>query len=263
VIRRAALLLAIALPAMAQSPARVFAAGSLRAALTQAAAAFKAQGGGDVAFEFGPSGLLRDRLAHGGHADVFASANMEHPHSLVQLGMATDARTFARNRMCALTRERTGVTTKNLLERMLHPAVKIGTSTPRADPSGDYAWEIFRRAERVRTGAYEMLSRKALPLVGGPETPEPPSGRTLYGMLMADGKADIFLTYCTNTRAAASEDLSLVSIDLPEELSVGADYGVVVLNEAGAAGRAFAQFLLGPGGQRILVDAGFDLPAGR
>ena len=57
-----------------------------------------------------------------------------------------------------LARERTGVTTKNLLERMLHPAVKLGTSTPRADPSGDYAWEIFKRSDRVQPGSYEMLS---------------------------------------------------------------------------------------------------------
>jgi ABC-type molybdate transport system substrate-binding protein len=265
VIARAATLLALllALPAMAQTSAKILAAGSLRAALTQAATAFKAQGGGDVAFEFGPSGLLRDRLAHGGQADVFASANMEHPRSLVQLGMAKDAQPFARNRMCALARERTGITTKNVLERMLHPAVKLGTSTPRADPSGDYAWEIFRRAEIVRPGAFETLSHKAMTLVGGPETPEPPPGRTLYTMLMSEGKADIFLTYCTNTRAAAREDASLASIDLPEELAVGAEYGLAVLNEARPAGHAFAQFLLGAGGQRVLADAGFDLPAGR
>ncbi len=60
-IVRAALVLAIALPALADTPAKVFAAGSLRA---------------------------------------------------------------------ALTRERTGIATKNLLDRMLHPAVKVGTSTP-------------------------------------------------------------------------------------------------------------------------------------
>jgi len=263
VILRAALLFAIAMPSMAQAPAKVYAAGSLRAALTAAAAAFKAEGGGDVAFEFGPSGLLRDQLAHGGHADVFASANMEHPRSLVQLGMAKEARPFARNRMCALARERTGVTTKNLLERMLHPAVKLGTSTPRADPSGDYAWEIFKRADRVRPGSYETLSGKATALVGGPETPEPPQGRSLYAMLIAEGKADIFLTYCTNTKAAAREDPSLTSIDVPEEFAVGAEYGLAVLNEASATGRGFAQFLLATGGRRVLADAGFELPAGR
>jgi ABC-type molybdate transport system substrate-binding protein len=261
---RAALLApALTLPAMAETPAKVYAAGSLRAALTQAAEAFKAEAGGDVKFEFGPSGLLRDQLAHGAHADVFASANMEHPRSLVQLGMATQAQPFARNSMCALARERTGVTTKNLLERMLHPAVKLGTSTRRADPSGDYAWEIFSRAERVRPGSYEMLSRKAIALVGGPESPEPPQGRSLYAMLIAEGKADVFLTYCTNATAAAREDASLVSIALPEDLAVGAEYGLAVLNEAGPGGRAFAQFILGPRGRPILAREGFDLPAGR
>jgi molybdate transport system substrate-binding protein len=34
-----------------------------------------------------------------------------------------------------------GVTPTSLLDRMLDSSVKLGTSTPKADPSGDYAWE--------------------------------------------------------------------------------------------------------------------------
>src|SRR5690606_17454898 len=39
------------------------------------------------------------------------------------------------------------------------------TSTPKSDPSGDYAWQAFQRAEQVKPGAYAVLDAKALKLV--------------------------------------------------------------------------------------------------
>jgi len=41
------------------------------------------------------------------------------------------------------------ITADNLVSRMLDPGLKLATSTPRADPSGDYAWEVFRRIEEA------------------------------------------------------------------------------------------------------------------
>jgi molybdate transport system substrate-binding protein len=239
---------------------RVYAAGSLRAALLEAAAAFKAAGGGEVAFEFGASGLLRERLAQGEVADVFASANMEHPQALAAAGKAGPVRMFARNRLCALAPAKAGVTSANLLDRMLDANVKLGTSTPKADPSGDYAWQVFERAEKLKPGAYEALSRKALQLVGGPNSPAPPPNRTLYGPLVTNGSADLFLTYCTNALLAQRQERSLQVVALPDSLAVGAEYGLVVMNGASAGGEAFASFLLSPAGQVVLARAGFAPP---
>jgi molybdate transport system substrate-binding protein len=65
----------------------VLAAGSLRAAMTDSAAAFEAaQPGVKVRLGFGASGLLKDRVAAGEAADVFASANMTHPEALAAAG---------------------------------------------------------------------------------------------------------------------------------------------------------------------------------
>ena len=50
------------------------------------------------------------------------------------------------------------ITSRNLLERMLDKDVKVGTSTPKADPSGDYAFEVFRKAEASRPGAQKINS---------------------------------------------------------------------------------------------------------
>ena len=43
---------------------------------------------------------------------------------------------FARNRLCALAVPKVGLTSANFIDRLLDPTVKLGTSTPKADPSG-------------------------------------------------------------------------------------------------------------------------------
>ena len=91
---------------------------------------------------------------------MFASANMEHPLSLARDGKAAPVVLFARNGLCALARPGFEVDSASLVERMLDPAVKLGTSTPKADPSGDYAWEVFRKIETERPGSFEPLRRR-------------------------------------------------------------------------------------------------------
>jgi ABC-type molybdate transport system substrate-binding protein len=92
---------------------------------------------------------------------------------------------FARNRLCALARPGLAVTPDNLLERMLSADIKLGTSTPKADPSGDYAFEVFTKAEALKAGSRAALERKALQLTGGPSSAQPPDGRSVYGWPIA------------------------------------------------------------------------------
>ena len=108
--------------------------------------------------------------------------------------------------------------------------MKLGTSTPRADPSGDYAWEVFRKADALRPGAGATLEKKALQLTGGPTSAPPPQGRAVYGWHVAEGRADIFLTYCTNAMDAQKQNPDQQIVALPDALAVGADYGLTVMN---------------------------------
>jgi ABC-type molybdate transport system substrate-binding protein len=244
----------------AQEPIRLYAAGSLKPAMNELAAAWTQAGGRPVAGEFGASGLLRDRIAKGERADVFASANLEHPQSLARDGRLRPVVLFARNRLCALASPKSGVTTANLLDRMLDATVVLGTSTPKADPSGDYAWQLFEKAEALRPGSFAALSTKAKQLTGGPDSPPPPPDRSVYGVLVAEGKADVFLTYCTNALAARRENPTLQVIDIPATLAVGADYGLAVAPTAQSDAHAFALFILSEQGQRILARQGFTAP---
>ena len=256
-------LIAAGSSAAAQTAAEivVFAAGSLRAALTETAAAFeREQPGRSVRLVFGASGLLKDRLAGDEKADVFASANMEHPEALAATGKAASVRRFARNALCALASPKLDVSSETLVERMLDPAVKLGTSTPKADPSGDYAFEMFERIGQQRPGAAKVLSEKALQLTGGPQSPPPPAGKNVYGMLVAEGQADVFITYCTNATAALREQPALKVVQVPAAINVGASYGVATLRAAGPQATTFVDFLVGPGGQAILARHGFAPP---
>lgn len=235
----------------------LYAAGSLRAALTDVAKAFTDKTGNTIEAKYGPSGTLKDDIAGGARVHVFASANMEHPRALHDAGKSGPVVRFARNKMCALAHPLLKVNTDNLIDRMLDPAVKLGTSTPKADPSGDYAFEIFRKIDTIKPGARAELEKKARQLTGGPGSEAPPTGKQVYGWLVAEGKADIFLTYCTNAIAAQKENPGQKIVRLPDALNVSADYGLTVISGAPAAAQAFANFIVSPEGEAILASYGF------
>ena len=236
---------------------RLFAAGSLRAAMTDIARAFTAQYGVPVETTFGPSGLLRQRIEGGEMVDVFASADMQHPTLLMHAGKGGPVSVFIRNRLCALAQPDVVITSETVLDTILRPDIRLGTSTPQADPSGDYAWELFRRAEHIRPGSYSILDNKALKLTGGPQAPQPPQGRSPYVWLVETRQADVFLTYCTNAVDTARQVAGLQIIQLPPELTIGADYGLIVLNNTKVPAWRLAVFILAPEGQQILTQHGF------
>ena len=248
--------------AQAQSPPplQLYAAGSLREAMTMVAQQFEAQTGRQVALTFGASGLLRERIEKGEPAQVFASADMDHPQRLAAQGGWQSPSVFALNQMCALVAPGVPASTEALLELMLRPEVRLGTSTPRADPSGDYAWTLFGRAENLRPGARAALEAKALQLTGGADSPKPPAGRGTYAWVMDQGQADLFLTYCTNAVAAQRELPRLKIVAVPDALQVRARYGLSWRTGGDAGAAQLAQFILSPAAQAVLRGYGFGQP---
>jgi ABC-type molybdate transport system substrate-binding protein len=254
--------LGVSLTTSAAGQINVYAAGSLRGPLTEAAQAYEQASGVKVVLVFGASGLLKERIEKGESADVFASANTEHPQALADSGRMATPVTFTRNQMCALAAPAIAVTSETLLDRMLQNSVKLGTSTPKADPSGDYAWKVFEKAERVSPGAFASLSAKALKLTGGPDSPPPPKDRSGYGELVATGKADIFLLYCTSAVQAVKDQTQLRQIALPRSLAVWADYGVAIAKNANPGAQGFVDYLVSDAGQKSFARFGFARVAG-
>jgi ABC-type molybdate transport system substrate-binding protein len=248
-------------PVFAAEQVFLHAAGSLRGALMEVSKGFESDANLTVQAKFGPSGTLKNDIAGGVRAEVFASANMAHPQALAKEGKSGPVVLFARNRLCALVRPGLAVAPETLVERMLDPNVKLGTSTPKADPSGDYAWQVFRKADKLKSGAFATLEKKTLQLTGGPASAPPPQGRSVYGWHVAEGRADIFLTYCTNALVAQKENAGQQIVQLPDGLAVGADYGMTVMLDASPNAYRFAMYILSANGQRVLAKHGFSAPA--
>ncbi len=74
---------------------------------------------------------------------------------------------------------------------------------------------------------------------------------------MSEDRADLFLTYCTNAVLAQRDTPTLQIVQLPDALSVGASYGLSVLNNSASEASDLAGFILAPVGQQILASYGF------
>ena len=75
---------------MANTTLTLLAAGSLRSAFLPLVAHFQQHTGLAVDAQFGPAGLLRERIEAGSPCAVFASANAAHPQALLQAGLVDE-----------------------------------------------------------------------------------------------------------------------------------------------------------------------------
>lgn len=77
---------------------------------------------------------------------------------------------------------------------------------------------------------------------------------------MDEGKADVFLTYCTSAVAAQREVPRLKVVEVPANLQVAASYGLTVRRGAGPAAARLTEYILSPPAQAVLRHYGFGAP---
>jgi molybdate transport system substrate-binding protein len=238
-------------PAIA-APIKVYAAGSLKAAVGDILTARGVSSPDRVETTFGSAGTLAQRLGSGERADLFMSADMAAPARLFKAHAAKFAPiAFARNSMCVIGAKSIDLRPETVIDRMLAPDIKLGTSVPGADPSGDYALEVFKRAERSRPGAEQILNAKAIHPFGGPGAITPLEGHTPLGTLFLERKIDLLLSYCSGSAALISEVPELKAVPLDSTLDPGPVYGMTLLSEDPGAAQ-LALFILSADGQAIL-----------
>jgi molybdate transport system substrate-binding protein len=235
----------------------VLAAGSLREVIGEIGARYHKATGVEVTADFGPSGVVRERIEKGERADLFASADMGHPLKLLADGRAIRVDMFTRNALCAFALPKVGLTAANFLDRLLDPAVKIGTSTPKADPAGDYTWVMFHRTEAIHSGAYAILDQKAQQIVGGPTNNAPVDGKDPAVAALSIGKIDVMIGYCSGRGRMLGAMADLQAVEVPKEIAAGPEYGLAVLKDANPRAEDLALFMLSPEGQQIFAQFGF------
>jgi len=238
----------------------LYGAGSLHGAMADVAKQFDQRFGTSTKVTFGPSGMMRERIEKGEHVDIFTSADMGNAKKLADAKRAETVVLFARNRLCGYAKPSVGLTTENFLAKALDPGVKLGTSTPKADPGGDYTWEMFHKADSQSPGAFAALDAKALKLVGGPQAVKIPAGQNAQAYLMGDGQADMFISYCSGADELRKAMADVTVVELPKALATSAAYGLTVLDGANPDAYRLALFILSPAGQETLVKYGFSAP---
>jgi molybdate transport system substrate-binding protein len=254
----AVLALGLAARALAQpappslTPLQVYAAGSLRAAITELIARSGLPSEAVAPPVFGPAGALADRIAAGAPADLFASADMAQPRRLAKAGRPVVL--FARNRICAFSRSTLRLQAADLLDRLLDPKVRVATSQPGVDPSGDYAEALFALADKARPGAQATLNAKAIRL-GGAAGVAAKNANPAAELLRSD-RADVLLSYCSGAAALQRAVPDLTMVPAPPALEPPVEFGLVTLTDNRSATR-LAAFIVSPEGQAILVRNGF------
>jgi len=228
-------------------PLRILAAGSLRAVFA----------GQPFNMAFGGAGLLRERIERGAPCDLFLSADLANPRALASRFGGATVSSFIGNRIVVVVRAHVGLRTDNFLDRLLDPAVRIGTATPGADPGGDWALELFNRADRSRPGAAAILTAKALHLAGGREPSRLPAGSHPVAHFLSSNAAEAFVCYRSMTLDLPA---GFEVVAPPPEMQVVAEYGLVVLASdprRRAAATAFANALTSPEWQSRFCAHGF------
>lgn len=249
---------AVATPAVLH----VYTSGSMAGVLTEIAARYTQETGQAVQITSGAAGLLRQRIEKGADADVYVSANLANAQHLAHDRLGSPAVIIARNSLCIIARSQLQLTADNLLETLSKPSTRIGTSTPGADPGGDYAWAWFASLDAAHPGAGKVLRDKAQQLVGGAVAPKVPAHANAVTWFLQQGRVDAFVSYCSSKQPDARPAPGLVKIAIPADQSVPVNYAMSVLLRPDDPARQiqayrFANFLLTPDAQAHLPRYGF------
>src|SRR5262245_37397814 len=120
---------------------------------------------------------------------------------------------------------------------------------PKAEPSGDHAWEVFRRPKRASRARSRFSSRRPGEPIG--------TARPLHLRRVGGAGKGRHMPHLLHQRARGeAQEPGSGLVALPDDLTVGADYGLTVMTVAPPAACRFAMFSRGEG-QCILAKHGF------
>lgn len=223
---------------------QILAAGSLKGVWPALMAYFPAP----VETRFGPAGLLRERIEAGESCDLFASASEDHPQTLLAAGRALAVMPFTSNRLCITVRSDCLLPGDDWFTLLTRDSLRIATSTPGTDPSGDYTQVLFSRMGN----AGEAVRQRALPLAGGRDSVIP-TGRLAAEWIIQADMADLFIGYASY-RTALSRAAGLTVLDIPAAVNPVARYACAVITPEA---QRLATFLGSEQAKGVLRDAGF------
>ena len=219
----------------------VFAAASLQGSFTQIGQQFeRAHPGARVTFSFGPSSGLATQIINGAPASVFASAAPANMTQVVKAGQTLNSPSnFAKNKMevAVPPGNPAGVTSVTNLSKS---AVKVALCQPQV-PCGVVARDVFKNAG---------ISVK-------PVTLQPDVKSVLTQVEL--GNVDAGMVYVTDVKAAGTK---VKGVAVPSGDNASTLYPIATLKGASdtTVANEFVAYVMGPQGQHVLAQDGFEKP---
>jgi molybdate transport system substrate-binding protein len=223
----------------------VYAASSLTEAFAELEAMFeRAHPDADVAVTFAGSQVLRIQIEEGAPADVFASANPEHLHTLVDAGMLREGHVFAHNELVVIVPLDNPAGVDAFSELPDARRIVLGTADV---PVGRYARQALARADSLVRPGFQSA------VLSGLASEE--SNVRLARAKVELGEADAAIVYLTD--AAGSDRIR--SIPIPDSLNVQAEYLIGAIERPGRSelAEAWIELVLSADGRAVLERYGF------
>ena len=230
----------------------IYAAASLKAALTQVKTRYEAaRPGTTLTISTDSSTALETKIEQGAPADVFLSADTANPQKLVDKSLAAGNLTkFAGNLLTVIvpTGNPAGIQTPADLAKSDVKVIAAGDTVPITK----YANQLVANLAKQPGYPADFVSKYTANVVSKQDN----VAAVVTQIELGEGDAGI--VYVTDARTSTK----VVTVAVPDSANVPATYaGVVVKASANtAAAQAFLTWLAGPDGQAVLAAFGF-LPA--
>lgn len=194
------------------------------------------------------SGLLAAQILAGARADVFVSANRAHMADLHVAGLVPVPRVLAGNRLALVVRE--GLVGQIVtLADLVRPALRLVVPPAETDPLGRYTEDLFAQAGLTAAITAKRSAGEILDELGA------------LPLLLAERRVDAAIVYASSAPLFPASAVVPLPPNLDLHDRIAFTVGAVLRDgRRHPAADRLVDFLVGPDGQALLVEAGF-LPA--
>lgn len=204
-----------------------------------------------IHYYFLASGALKGDIEEGASADIFLCANARFQQEFIDKGYITLYKLFAYNHLAVGTpfNNPAHVTQANLIQKLFDKNVSLVTSTPNADPAGDYTWKMFRAINKQYPGAFHKIVSHVNKLLDA----------ALVIPVLESGNADMGILYMSQLAYYRQKASKINIIKIPKKFDIKAKFTVSILNQSHhkLLDKEFEKLLLSRIGQKILNKWGF------
>ena len=231
---------------------RIMAADALPKPITEIGNIFKKEHPGvKIDYDFLGAGVLKGDIEEGVPCDIFLSANGKFQRQLRHKGFLKSYKVFAYDYLAAATpyNNPADVTPSNLIQKLMDPNVALTTSSPHADPAGDYTWKMFKIINKQFPGAFKKITGHANHLLDA----------ALVMPLLASGNTDLGILYTSQLLELKRSGAKINIIAIPRKYNTHAKFTVSVLNQSKykSLDEDFIKLLFSKKGKKILTYWGF------